>query len=379
MTENKMNVEVALKSDSRHIGRHVIIWVLYTIYFSLLLHFFYGEPIDIQFIVLSIVYRIADAMLFYGNAFFILPRYFTTKKIFQFILSFSVLLLLYFLYRLIAEKYVSGVLLGLEKDKLLDIKQMLSLTIFNANTYIMFSFGYYYAVKSIKQQIEIAQKEIAIAEKDAEIARQDAELAILAKEKTLAEMAFLRAQINPHFMYNTLNMLYSKVRGASKEAGNIILTFAEMMRYATSTRMQQDTVDLEGELDFVKQYLELQKQRFSNNIFIDFEESGDFSCYRIMPMVLITIIENSFKHGELSEPEYPLQIRAIIEDDVLTFSTWNLKRKDENPITDKGQTGIGMDNIKKRLKVVHGDAQEICVIDDKDDYAVIFTLNFNPK
>lgn len=359
---------------SREVSTHVMIWVLYTIYFSLLLHFFYGEPITPKFILQAVVYRIGDAMLFYGLALLVLPRFFSKSKIFQLILSFLILLGLYLGWRAWIEYILMPWLFNTVGTK---IAQMISLTIFNANTYVMFSVGYFFALKSIKQQKEIAHQEIAIAEKDAEIARQDAELAILAKEKTLAEMAFLRAQINPHFLYNTLNMLYSKVRGASKEAGNIILTFAEMMRYATSTRMQQDTVDLEGELDFVKQYLELQRQRFNNNIFIDYEEQGDFSYFRIMPMVLITIVENSFKHGELHDPESPLQIRAILEDDILTFSTWNLKRKDDNPITDKGQTGIGIDNIKKRLKVVHGDAQELSIIDDKDDYAVFFTLNFN--
>ncbi|MEA5260396.1 histidine kinase [Arcicella aquatica] len=255
----------------------------------------------------------------------------------------------------------------------------------SAQIYTFYALGYYFAEKSINQQIEIAvrdkeiaEQKIAIAEKEAKIAKQELEIAILAKEKALAEMAFLRAQINPHFMYNTLNMIFERVRKASREAGDIVLAFAEMLRYATSTKSQEDEVGLSGELDFVKQYIELHMQRFHYKVYIDFEEDGDFTYHRIVPMVLITIVENGIKHGIFDDPEIAFRIRATLIDDEFVFIASNKKNPYPNAIADAGKTGIGIKNIKKRLLTTYpAEAHSLEIIDGEEDYTVIFTVNFN--
>ncbi len=374
-------MSVPLKQSKQHtetVLKHLGVWSAYTVYFSILLHLFYKEPITIAFVVTSVLFRLGDAFLFYGNALIVLPRFFTPKKILPLILSFTALFGVYFAYRLLVELVLQNVLLGIDTQNSFVLEKYISLTIFNGNTYVLFSFGYFYAKKSIRQQQAIAAQALAIAAKDAALAKQEAAIATLEKEKMMMELAFLRAQINPHFMYNTLNMLYSKVRGASKQVGNLILTFAEMMRYATSTRMQQDTVDLADEMAFVKQYILLQKQRFQDNLQINFYEEGDFTCVRIMPMLLITLMENCFKHGELHDPNHPLKIEAICNDDVFTFRTWNLKKLENDTFfIDKGQTGIGLENIRKRLNLVHGEAQSLMIEENEISYTIRFSLS-NP-
>lgn len=372
---------VPLKLSKKHTEKmlkHLGVWSAYTVYFSILLHLFYKEPITITFAVTSVLFRLGDAFLFYGNALVVLPRFFTPKKILPLIFSFTVLFGVYFAYRLLVELVLQNVLFGIDTQKTFVLERYISLTIFNGNTYVLFSFGYFYAKKSIRQQQAMAAQALAIAAKDAALAKQEAAIATLEKEKMMMELAFLRAQINPHFMYNTLNMLYSKVRGASKQVGHLILTFAEMMRYATSTRMQQDTVDLADEIAFVKQYILLQKQRFQDNLQINFYEEGDFTCVRIMPMLLITLMENCFKHGELHDPHHPLKIEAIRNDGVFTFRTWNLKKLENDTFfIDKGQTGIGLENIRKRLYLVHGEAQSLMIEENETSYTIHFSL-YNP-
>ncbi|MEA5138823.1 sensor histidine kinase [Arcicella rigui] len=255
----------------------------------------------------------------------------------------------------------------------------------NAQIYTIYALGYYFAQMSIQQQKdialrdrEIAEQKIALAEKEAKIAKQELEIAILAKEKALAEMAFLRAQINPHFMYNTLNMIFERVRKASREAGDIVIAFAEMMRYATSTKSQDDEVDLQGEIDFVKQYIDLHLQRYHYRVYIDFEEEGDFSYHRIVPMILITIVENGIKHGIFDDPEIAFTINASLIDEFFVFTAKNKKNPYPNFINDTGQTGVGIENIKKRLLTTYpAEAHSLEIIDGDEDYTVIFTINFN--
>jgi sensor histidine kinase YesM len=260
-----------------------------------------------------------------------------------------------------------------------------SLSIGNASNFTVFSLGYYFAQRAIQQQKEILTKDIEIANQKTDIAKKELELAeereknaILAKEKAQAEMAFLRSQINPHFMFNTLNMIYSKVRAASKEAGDIVIEFADMMRYATSTKLQENEVDLRGELDFVQQYLSLHKQRNKQNAFIDYDEEGYFFSHRIVPMVLITLVENGIKHGLIDDPNFPLKIRASLIDDVFVFIVHNLKNNHSDQILDKGNTGIGIKNIIKRLDAVYSNGgYSLDSEDGEDDYIVTFTVDFN--
>jgi sensor histidine kinase YesM len=244
--------------------------------------------------------------------------------------------------------------------------------------------GYHYAQKAIQSQkdlalrdAEIARQKIAIAQHEAEMAKKDLQIAVLAKEKAQAQTAFLRAQINPHFMYNTLNMIFERVRKTSREVGDIVLAFADMMRYATSAKSQEDLVPLYGELRFVEQYIELHLQRFQHKVYIDYHEEGDFNSHQIVPMVLITLVENGIKHGLFDNPDFPFKIRVSLIDDMFVFLTNNLKNPYPSSIPDTGQTGIGIENIKHRLKGTFSeDAYDFEIIETDDDYTVIFTINF---
>ncbi|MEA5457985.1 histidine kinase [Arcicella sp. LKC2W] len=277
------------------------------------------------------------------------------------------------------------VYLKIQSTKDINLGKLISLGVFNASNFLIFALGYYFAQRTIQQQKDIAERDVEIANQKTDIAKKELELAeereknaILAKEKAQAEMAFLRSQINPHFMFNTLNMIYSKVRAASKEAGDIVIEFADMMRYATSTKLQENEVDLRGELDFVQQYLSLHKQRNQQNAHIDYDEEGYFSSHRVVPMVLITLVENGIKHGLIDDPNFPLKIRASLIDDVFVFIVHNLKNGHSDQIMDKGNTGIGIKNIIKRLDAVYkSDCYSLDSEDGEEDYIVTFTVDFN--
>jgi len=359
---------------------HIIVWALYVIYYQISYVIGYLNKVDLSTSLIILINCLCWIVIFYNCVLFIFPRFLLTR---QYVITI-LLCLLNGAVLTVINLFIIVTLFPHYLNSVFDKKELL-LHFWNAQIYTIYALGYYFAQKSINQQIEIAardreiaEQKIAIAEKEAKIAKQELEIAILAKEKALAEMAFLRAQINPHFMYNTLNMIFERVRKASREAGDIVLAFAEMLRYATSTKSQEDEVSLRGELDFVKQYIELHLQRFHYKVYIDFEEDGDFSYHRIVPMVLITIVENGIKHGVFDDPEIAFTIRATLIDEEFVFIASNKKNPYPNAIADAGQTGIGIKNIKKRLLTTYpAEAHSLEIIDGEEDYTVIFTVNFN--
>jgi len=358
---------------------HIILWILYVIYYQVN-YIIVLFKFDLASSIIILINCACWIMIFYCSALFIYPRFLTSKKYTTVIILCFLTVFIFSIINAYSVEFFFPDYPGVEINQ-----ERLTRNFWSAQIYTFYALGYYFAEKSINQQIEIAARDqeiakqkIAIAEKEAKIAKQELEIAILAKEKALAEMAFLRAQINPHFMYNTLNMIFERVRKASREAGDIVLAFAEMLRYATSTKSQEDEVDLGGELDFVKQYIELHLQRFHYKVYIDFEEDGDFSYHRIVPMVLITIVENGIKHGVFDEPDIAFRIRASLMDEVFVFTATNKKNPYPNAIADAGQTGIGIKNIKKRLLTTYpAEAHSIDIIDSEEDYTVVFTVNFN--
>ena len=178
--------------------------------------------------------------------------------------------------------------------------------------------------------------------------RRERENRQLREEKRAAEVAFLKTQINPHFLYNTLNMLFSMAYPVAKPVANAILKLSELMRY-----MLHDTpdgqVDLEKEIEYLRNYLDLYRLRFPDNFFVDFTVTGEPAGRRVAPLVLIPFVENAIKHGVLDDPENPVHIRLNIEGEQLQFGVEN-QRSDGNKDT---TTGIGLPNLRRRLELLY--------------------------
>ena len=364
---------------------HVVVWLIYLIYLTSLVKYFYNVPITIGFVGQTILHRLGDILLFYTLALWVFPNYFVLKKSFLFVLIFALSVFCYIAYYYSLEFYVFQFLKITVPNDIPVLSQVIPQAILQASNFTIFSIGYYFTQRVIQQQKDIAVKDVEITNQKIDIIRKDKKLseereknAILAKEKAQAEMAFLRAQINPHFLFNTLNLIYGKILTSSKHiAGDIILEFSAMMQYATSTKMQEDTVDVSGEIDFVKRYLKMFKERNQHNAHIDYEEEGYMGSHRVVPMVLITIIENALKHGLVDDANHPLVVRVSLIDDYFVFMVSNLKNPKPDNIKGKGNTGVGIVNIIQRLNAVYKKGGFTLESENlKDDYLVTFTLNY---
>jgi two-component system, LytTR family, sensor kinase len=191
-------------------------------------------------------------------------------------------------------------------------------------------------------------------------------------EKSQANFNFLKAQINPHFLHNTLNFLYAKSLPYSEELSEGILTLSDIMRYALSEGNAKDgKAPLKDEIEHVRNVIKINQLRFSNNLRVDFQVEGVVNGAQIIPFVLITLVENAFKHGDLKSMEDPISIRLTVSANSLHFTSRNKKKSGPKELS----TGIGLDNIRKRLDLAYGKNYSFRVIEDADFYTTDLTIN----
>lgn len=191
-------------------------------------------------------------------------------------------------------------------------------------------------------------------------------------EKSQANFNFLKAQINPHFLHNTLNFLYAKSLPYSTELSEGILTLSDIMRYALSPSATKDgKVMLKEEIEHVRNVIKINQLRFSNNLNVQFDVNGVLNGATIIPFILITLVENAFKHGDLKSPQYPIAIKLDVNADRLYFYCRNKKKTGSKEIS----TGIGLDNIKKQLDLTYGNGYALNVKDEAEFYTSELTIN----
>jgi sensor histidine kinase YesM len=173
------------------------------------------------------------------------------------------------------------------------------------------------------------------------------------KDKLNAELSFLKAQVNPHFLFNTLNSIYSlAITEKAKETSAGIIKLSGMMRYISSAT-EKDMVVLSKELNYITNYIELQKKRFGHTVKITYSINGDAEGKEIVPLILISFVENAFKHGINSEEDSVIEIHIHIKDTTLELNVFNNK---VNVLHEEElASGLGIVNTKNRLQLVYPD------------------------
>jgi two-component system, LytTR family, sensor kinase len=185
----------------------------------------------------------------------------------------------------------------------------------------------------------------------------------LINEKNTTELAFLKSQVNPHFLFNTLNNIYSLTFQKSEKAPEAVLKLSEMMRYMLY-ESNETKVSLNQEVKYLQNFIDLQKMRYHGETFIEFNVQGDINSKQIAPLLLIPFVENAFKHGEVSNRLNPLTINLLVSNNNLHFSVINHK-KDQN----KDEVGgVGLENMQRRLALLYPENYGLEVKEEKDSY-----------
>ncbi|WP_166919523.1 sensor histidine kinase [Flavobacterium poyangense] len=169
-------------------------------------------------------------------------------------------------------------------------------------------------------------------------------------ENKKAEFQMLKAQVSPHFLFNTLNSFYSQLISKEDEIASDILVLSDLLRYVI-TETDKDEAVLSREIQFIQNYIHLQKKRFEDQLYLDFLVEGDFGNEKVLSSALIHFIENVFKHGKLNNPEEKAVISIKCNQEFLEVSTFNYNAEGEN----YSSTGIGYENLIKRLDYTYKD------------------------
>lgn len=193
----------------------------------------------------------------------------------------------------------------------------------------------------------------------------------VAEEKAVAEIAFLKAQMAPHFLFNTLNAIYSLALTKHDDAPDAVLKLSRLLRYNVS-EAKGARVSLVKELDYIRAYMDLQRLRFSEKVNLWVEITGDdtpdAARLEIEPFLLIPFIENAFKHGVNSEENSDIQVFIRLRGTDLHMDVSNRKvtvqRKDED------STGVGIENTRQRLQLLYGGRHTLEIDETKNYYTV---------
>lgn len=294
-------------------------------------------------------YFLIGLTIFYTNYLVILPRYFKTKKFGKLWLAWLLLLAAGIALRFNVEERWYKYLLGIHNyPDDTPVTYYISDNIYFIGIYIVISTVFWTADFWI---------------------RSEQEKNVLQKEVFDAEMTLLKNQVNPHFLFNTLNNIYSLSFKKSDKAPESILKLSGLMRYMLKDSSAEKVL-LSKELDYIKDFIDLQRLRYTNGGYIDYTVSADKETYEIAPLLLIPFIENGFKHGETNLPDAPLRISITVENGRLLLLVKNRKAKGNKDESN----GIGLVNVRKRLDLLYPQSYELSIKDEEVNYICQLTI-----
>ncbi len=296
----------------------------------------FGNKIGDYLIIRKEVINIILLLFFYVNYYFLLPNYFFKKKF----VSFSIAILIF-----ITGMILSYIILNQTASSKHNFAFFIDLQI---------SFFLFVCVFFITYSIRVNEK-----------------LKIVETEKKDSQLSILKNQINPHFLFNTLNSIYTLSIKKSDETATAIVKLSGMMRYSI-TEVEQSLVLLEKEIQFISNYIALQKIRLGTTCTIEFESKNDSEFEKIIPLVFIAFVENAFKYGVSTDEHSLIQLSIINTDGQLEFK---IKNKKLNKTQDINSTEIGISNTKKRLELLYPKKFELNIIETNNDFSVNLKLN----
>lgn len=327
----------------------------------LYLHFFYWLLIIFNGIIARVIYNtdgvdildftifLANFLGFYVNYFFVVPRFFDPKRFYMMIVGFFIGVFIFVLFRYSIEELLLPALTGLRNYAegttfpyyFYDNIYYSSLTVF-VSTNLWF-FKYYFKIEGERTQ--------------------------LIEERKHAQLQALKTQINPHFIFNSLNNIYSLVYQNSDKALPAIEKLSELLRYSTKD-LEKDVISLDKEIGYIESLIGLEKLRIKNPDLLVMEKNIRHPEINISPMLLVPFVENAFKHGDFREKGFILKVSD--ENKVLHFYLHNFK----NQRMKDTASGIGIENVKKRLEILYPKKHELNIKDLESEFIVDLRIIF---
>lgn len=328
---------------------HIGIWLAYLVY-SLADTYFKGYKQDswLDNYYWDFSYVTVQAVQFYFCYFWVFPKFMKLGKLPQLIGGIILALLLFQVSRYLLEQFLSYHWFGKT-----NFRGNFSLTgmILTNVYYGTWMIGICAAIYATQRYFE-----------------QQRLNGMLQEEATKAELSFLKNQINPHFLYNSLNYIYSLAIPLSEQLSDAVLKLSDMMRY-TLKEHPDGMVNLIQEWQYIQDYVSFFRLRFDPQFCVKLEAEG-IQDQRIATLLLIPFVENAFKHGAVDDPKQPVKIKLNVVKNKLTFTVSNrISQKEKDP-----SSGIGLINVERRLKLIYPDRHELLISTNGRTYKTTLTM-----
>jgi len=332
---------------------HLSFWCVYVSFFLYQMTSRRGREFVWDRVLVTAAIQVSFAMVAaYINYFTFLPRFLKHRKpwryLAEFILPFAAIMFL----RLTLERYFIDGFSGAE-EWLYTTRFIVQVC--TTNLFIV---------------IFVAMLRFAVEWMDLEARKKEVE-----NEKLIAELNFLKAQINPHFLFNTLNNLYYLAYSKSENTTEVIAKLSQMMRYMIY-ESNHAKVLLTKEIEYMMNYISLERLRLNDQIPIKFEVTGNVDNVWITPLIFITFLENAFKHGvNNSNPKAWVNISIQLRGSECIYTVENSKTSDSKDMAEK--SGIGLRNVKRRLELSYPEKYSLEALDANESYSVKLNLTLN--
>jgi two-component system LytT family sensor kinase len=306
----------------------------------------------LDYLLIALAYTLIEAFCFYSSYFFVGSLLHVKEKVIRAILNAVGIFLSTVALRYVAEFYFLKTIMGFDNYKGFNpdpYYYFRNVFFFYMPSYFTYGIMYFF----VENWVKTSQREQEIL-----------------KEKLAAELAMLRSQINPHYLFNTINDIYTLTYQKADEAPQALLKLSEMLRYMLREG-QTDKMPLEREIIYLENMIELQRISAKGNANIEFKVRLERCDVEVPSLLFIAFVENAFKHGRLDSVAHPVSINLETEAGLLNFNCSNIKAPGL-----KDQTGgIGLQNVQRRLELLYPGKHELKIFEYDNLYKVDLTLD----
>jgi len=338
-------------TSNRFVSRvtpHILFWLFYVLFFGSI-YGKYGN--DYSWYMIESLCMLPFIMLAtYTTIYGILPFYLKKRKLVATVFMVTTLLFSVTLGERVCLRTIND--LEVTFDSLFGVTFLYLLLETN------FMVGIAFAIKVVKKWFEQQQEKHEMEKRNLE-----------------TELNLLKAQLHPHFLFNTMNNLYALSVEESEKTSEGIAKISELLR-SVLYDCNEVEISLEKEIKLIKNYIDLEKMRYGDRLHLQFSVNGVLEEMKIAPMLLFTFVENCFKHGSRNDPENPyIKINLAGSEKRMVFEAENSKPGNIESDTNSVSGGIGLANVKKRLEIIYGENYDLELKNEKRSFKVRLVIN----
>ena len=332
----------------KRISLHVSFWLFYVVFFGLI-YGKYGNDYKWYFFEsLCMLPFVMTAT--YTTIYGILPYYLKERKLFTSVLSLVVLIF--------AVTLGEHIFLRIINSLPITFNALFGITFLYMMLETNFMVGIAFAIKTLQKWID-----------------QQNEKHEMEKRNLETELSLLKSQLHPHFLFNTMNNLYALSLEQSSKTSEGIAKVSELLR-SVLYECNKREIPLKKEIELLRNYVDLEKMRYDNSGYFNFDISGPVENVQIAPMLLFTFVENCFKHSGIGQNEaHYIKLKVVVAENKFDFYAENSKLPATEPSFDKIE-GIGLNNVRKRLKILYSGKYSLEITNLKAKFKVHLSVDY---